>query len=256
MADALLEVANLTIGTLARSKGEGKRKILVNDVSFSLARGKVLGLISAVKTADGQSHQMADVWFSQTSTTSTVPLSRKPPVSLSELLAAPSAGLPCRGRRSICPCCSGCQGRRHGPGLACQQLRRRLRRAGAAQTEHADLTDRRSAAGTRAWPTMAHRVCGDRGDAMTQGEIVFQDGAGYEQMMGKWSRLAGDVFLDWLTPADRLRWVDVGCGNGAFTELIVDRCDPARVQGIDASEAQLAFARTRPRPDHPEMRPR
>jgi len=81
---------------------------------------------------------------------------------------------------------------------------------------------------------------------MTQGEIVFQDGAGYEQMMGKWSRLAGDVFLDWLTPADRLRWVDVGCGNGAFTELIVDRCDPARVQGIDASEAQLAFARTRP----------
>jgi ubiquinone/menaquinone biosynthesis C-methylase UbiE len=65
-------------------------------------------------------------------------------------------------------------------------------------------------------------------------------------MMGVWSRLAGDVFLDWLAPRSGLRWVDVGCGNGAFTELIVDRCAPAEVQGIDPSEAQLAFARTRP----------
>lgn len=77
-------------------------------------------------------------------------------------------------------------------------------------------------------------------------EIRFNDGAGYEQMMGKWSRLAGDVFLDWLAPSPGLAWVDVGCGNGAFTELVVDRCRPSVVEGVDPSEAQLEFARSRP----------
>jgi len=43
-----------------------------------------------------------------------------------------------------------------------------------------------------------------------------------------------------------LTWVDIGCGTGAFTELIVERCRPAEVQGVDPSEAQLAFARSRP----------
>jgi len=64
--------------------------------------------------------------------------------------------------------------------------------------------------------------------------------------MGPWSQLAGRVFLDWLAPPSGLRWIDVGCGNGAFTELLVQRCAPAETQGIDPSEAQLAFARTRP----------
>ncbi len=64
--------------------------------------------------------------------------------------------------------------------------------------------------------------------------------------MGKWSQLAGGAFLDWLAPESGVRWLDVGCGNGAFTEMIVDRCAPVSVQGIDPSEAQLAFARTRP----------
>src|SRR5260221_9920182 len=65
-------------------------------------------------------------------------------------------------------------------------------------------------------------------------------------MMGAWSRLAGDIFLDWLAPRPGLRWIDVGCGNGAFTQLACDRCAPAEVRGIDPSEAQLAFARSRP----------
>jgi ubiquinone/menaquinone biosynthesis C-methylase UbiE len=76
--------------------------------------------------------------------------------------------------------------------------------------------------------------------------IRFDDGAAYEQMMGIWSRLAGEIFLQWLAPPPKLRWIDVGCGNGAFTELLVERCAPSEVQGIDPSEAQLAFARTRP----------
>ena len=77
-------------------------------------------------------------------------------------------------------------------------------------------------------------------------QIRFDDGAAYERYMGKWSQLAGEIFLDWLAPESGLRWLDVGCGNGAFTEMLVERCAPASVQGIDPSEAQLAFARTRP----------
>jgi SAM-dependent methyltransferase len=40
-----------------------------------------------------------------------------------------------------------------------------------------------------------------------------------------------------------MRWIDVGCGSGAFSELLLERCAPAEVRGIDPSEAQLAFAR-------------
>ena len=81
---------------------------------------------------------------------------------------------------------------------------------------------------------------------MAEPQIRFEDGAAYERMMGVWSRLTGEVFLDWLAPESGLRWIDVGCGSGAFSQLVVDRCAPAEVQGVDPSEAQLAFARSRP----------
>ncbi len=77
-------------------------------------------------------------------------------------------------------------------------------------------------------------------------QIRFDDGAAYERYMGKWSQLAGEAFLQWLAPKSGLRWLDVGCGNGAFTEMIVERCGPISVQGIDPSEQQLAYARKRP----------
>lgn len=78
------------------------------------------------------------------------------------------------------------------------------------------------------------------------GEIRFDDGAAYERYMGKWSQLAGEAFLRWLAPESGLRWLDVGCGNGAFTERLAERCAPVSVQGIDPSEEQLAYARQRP----------
>lgn len=81
---------------------------------------------------------------------------------------------------------------------------------------------------------------------MSSDQIRFDDGAAYERYMGVWSQLAGETFLDWLAPAFGLRWLDVGCGNGAFTEMLVKRCAPISVQGVDPSEAQLVFARTRP----------
>jgi SAM-dependent methyltransferase len=81
---------------------------------------------------------------------------------------------------------------------------------------------------------------------MAKPQVRFDDGAAYERMGGTWSRLAGQTFIDWIAPRSGLRWIDVGCGSGAFTELLVERCAPAEVQGIDPSEEQLAFARRRP----------
>ena len=73
---------------------------------------------------------------------------------------------------------------------------------------------------------------------MAQQPNRFDDGEAYERFMGVWSQLAGH--------ATGQRWIDVGCGSGAFTELLIQRCAPAEMQGIDPSEAQIAFARTRP----------
>lgn len=76
--------------------------------------------------------------------------------------------------------------------------------------------------------------------------IRFSDGAAYGRFMGAWSRLVGASFLAWLAPAPALRWLDVGCGNGAFTSLLSERLEPLSIAGIDPSEQQLAYARSQP----------
>ena len=76
-------------------------------------------------------------------------------------------------------------------------------------------------------------------------ELRFDDGASYERMMGVWSGIVAAIFLGWLAPKSGVSWVDVGCGTGAFTEEIVQRCAPHVVHGVDPSEEQLACARTR-----------
>lgn len=78
-----------------------------------------------------------------------------------------------------------------------------------------------------------------------QPQIRFDDGAAYETYMGVWSRKVGEAFLAWLAPKPNLSWLDVGCGNGAFTALLAERTKPSSILGIDPSPAQLDFARTR-----------
>jgi SAM-dependent methyltransferase len=90
---------------------------------------------------------------------------------------------------------------------------------------------------------------------VTNASNIFTDGEAYERLMGRWSRLAGDVFLDWLELPNGLRWLDVGCGNGAFTEVLIARCAPVEVHGLDASEAQIAYARTRAQASLAQFRP-
>lgn len=78
---------------------------------------------------------------------------------------------------------------------------------------------------------------------MSSTPIQFNDGASYARYMGVWSQLVGSQFLDWLAPEKGWRWLDVGCGNGAFTQMLAERCAPAALAGVDPSEAQLAHAR-------------
>jgi len=74
---------------------------------------------------------------------------------------------------------------------------------------------------------------------------AWERGDPYEQYIGRWSRRVAPLFLAWLgVPADR-RWLDVGCGTGALSAAILDRCSPSSVTGVEPSEGFLATARER-----------
>jgi SAM-dependent methyltransferase len=81
---------------------------------------------------------------------------------------------------------------------------------------------------------------------MAEAKSFFADSAAYEQAMGRLSRVAGEIFLNWLSLPDGLQWLDVGCGTGSFTELLLDRNAPSTISAIDPSEEQIAFAKGKP----------
>lgn len=74
----------------------------------------------------------------------------------------------------------------------------------------------------------------------------FTDGAAYEQFMGRWTRAVGAIFLEWVAAPDGARWLDIGCGTGIFTELVLDTCSPESTVAVDPSTAQIAIARSKP----------
>ena len=78
---------------------------------------------------------------------------------------------------------------------------------------------------------------------MPQVQVTFDAADDYERVMGQWSRLVGERFLDWLAPSPGLNWLDIGCGTGAFSDLILKRCAPKTVAGIDPAPAQVEHAR-------------
>src|SRR6476660_1518680 len=83
---------------------------------------------------------------------------------------------------------------------------------------------------------------------------VFSDGTAYEQGGGRWSGAIGPIFLDWLAPPTDARWLDIGCGTGVFTDLIVSTCSPATVVAIDPSEPQIQIARKKAIAQHVDFR--
>lgn len=65
----------------------------------------------------------------------------------------------------------------------------------------------------------------------------------YERFMGRWSRLVAREFLSWISVPWRQRWLDVGCGTGALSEIVMSRCQPIELVGVDRSLAYANAAR-------------
>jgi len=73
----------------------------------------------------------------------------------------------------------------------------------------------------------------------------WQSGDPYEYFMGRWSKLVAELFVDWISPRSGLRWLDVGCGSGALSEAIINRCKPETFTAIDQSEGFVSTAQKR-----------
>jgi SAM-dependent methyltransferase len=74
---------------------------------------------------------------------------------------------------------------------------------------------------------------------------AWQAGDSYDRYMGRWSRRIAPRFLDWIAVPQGADWLEVGCGTGALSAAILERCYPKSLVGIDPSEGFLAQARDR-----------
>lgn len=71
---------------------------------------------------------------------------------------------------------------------------------------------------------------------------IWNDSDAYERFMGRWSRVAGSIYLDWLALPKGLKWRDVGCGTGAFTEVLQQRSAAAEIVAIDPVAARQSLS--------------
>ncbi|GAB3582051.1 class I SAM-dependent methyltransferase [Leifsonia lichenia] len=70
----------------------------------------------------------------------------------------------------------------------------------------------------------------------------WERGDAYERFVGRWSAQLAVPFLDGLGLGDGLDWLDVGCGTGALTAAVLERCAPASIVGIEPSAGFLRLA--------------
>lgn len=83
---------------------------------------------------------------------------------------------------------------------------------------------------------------------------AWQAGDSYEAYMGRWSRPVAAKFLDWLDVPDGLDWLEVGCGTGALSSAIVERCRPKRLVAVDPSQGFVDKARENVSESYAEFR--
>jgi len=68
----------------------------------------------------------------------------------------------------------------------------------------------------------------------------WQSGNPYELFMGRWSTLVAQSFLAWLDIPVERKWLDVGCGTGTLTKLVLDNYQPSEIIGLDSSSEFIA----------------
>jgi ubiquinone/menaquinone biosynthesis C-methylase UbiE len=64
----------------------------------------------------------------------------------------------------------------------------------------------------------------------------------YERYMGRWSRRLAVPFVDRLGMPVALDWLEVGCGTGALSTVVLDLAAPASLVGIDPSPGFVEYA--------------
>jgi SAM-dependent methyltransferase len=72
---------------------------------------------------------------------------------------------------------------------------------------------------------------------------AWSAGRSYDEYMGRWSRAIATLFVDRLGVSPGLDWIDVGCGTGALTATVLERCAPRSVLGVDPSDGFVGHAR-------------
>jgi len=77
------------------------------------------------------------------------------------------------------------------------------------------------------------------------GRDVFAVAPAYDAYIGRWSRPVAREFVRWLEVPARRRWLDVGCGTGALTEVVVEVGEARSVVGVDPSAGFVQHARAR-----------
>ncbi len=73
---------------------------------------------------------------------------------------------------------------------------------------------------------------------------ILTAGSAYESFIGRWSKVVAREFLAWLAIPPGRRWLDVGCGTGTLSAMILESASPSEAQGVDPSEASVAYARS------------
>jgi ubiquinone/menaquinone biosynthesis C-methylase UbiE len=61
----------------------------------------------------------------------------------------------------------------------------------------------------------------------------------YESYVGRWSRKVAVSFMKWLDLPFNFKWIDVGCGTGALSEVVLKHYKPEFLIGVDTSESHI-----------------
>jgi SAM-dependent methyltransferase len=72
--------------------------------------------------------------------------------------------------------------------------------------------------------------------------FMAHGGEGYERLMGRWSRLLAEPFLDFVGVADVEAVLDIGCGTGSLTFALAQRIKAGRIVGLDFAPAYIEYA--------------
>ncbi len=65
----------------------------------------------------------------------------------------------------------------------------------------------------------------------------------YEHFMGRWSRQLSSRFVKFAGIFDGERILDVGCGTGSLTRVVLESADVKSIVGVDLADVYLESAR-------------